>query len=366
MNNLPPRFAETIDSPAVFVKQVRITATRGAESATLEPESGTLTQDARRSMRWDGTVVVPVGSDLIPSRPGDLLTPFGTTVTAELGLELPDGSTAFADYGVYVVDGSVASLTPSSRLVTLTLVDLADRVARYRFETPFTVDAGVDLADAINDVIVDRTGASPGLSATGSLLGRQRVFGLDPESDPWRELVDMAADFSYRIYYNRQGLLVLDSPQPPDPNTAVPVNFYLDASLAFESRPPNLVVARGEPSDATPPVQSVALDDDPQSPTFAGTTPGSSPYGRITRFFASPLILDQASADATAESILNKSAGAGATWDMTRAYDPDTDPDDVLFIALTATESLPLVVDSVTVDIAGASTLACRAISQLS
>ena len=365
MNNLPPRFAATIDSPAVFVKQLRITASRGAVSKVFEPSSGKITQDARRSMRWNGSLSIPVDAADVPTKPGDLLTNFGTIVTAALGLELPDGSVAFADTGVFVVDEAKVSLSPSSRLVNLTLVDLADRVARYRFETPLTVSAGTDLADAINTVISDRTGSDPGLSSTGQTLGRQRVFGLDPQTDPWRELLDLAADFSYRIYYNRQGLLVLDSPQPPDPNSAIPLNYSLNASMAFESRPPNVVVARGEASDDTPPVQAVALDDDPGSPTYAGVTVGGSPYGRITRFYASPLLTTQSAADSAAATILNASAGAGATWDVLRAYDPNTDPDDVLFIPLTATESNPLVVDSVDIDIAGSTTIACRAISQL-
>lgn len=366
MTPLLSPWQETLDAQTAYVKSVTVTATRADVTHSFEPESGQITHDARRSMRWDGTLNLPVEDLWLPTVPGDLLTPFGTIVTIRLGLYLASGVMNDVPYGAMTVDGSDVQLTASSRSVNLTLIDLADRLAKYRFETPYEIPASTDIADAVNMVVLDRLGEDPQLDTTGNLTPRIRVFGLDPELDPWRELEELVSDFGYRLYYDRSGNLILDQPPIPNPNTAVPLNGELTVAGVFDHRPPNVLVVRGEPSDDTPPVQSVAYDDDTASPTYAGAVPGQSAYGRVTRFYASPLITTQGQADLAAQNLLAQSAAAAATWSVTKAYDPTVDPDDVRTIPLDASTNLPLVVDAVTVDIAGSTTMQARAVSQLS
>jgi hypothetical protein len=214
-------------------------------------------------------------------------------------------------------------------------------------------------------VIVDRLGFDPELDATGTVLPRSRILGLEPELDPWRELEELVEGFGYRIWYDRNGNLVLDQPPLPDPTQAFALGGELSITGTFDHRPPNVVVARGETSDGTTPVQSVAMDDDTSSPTYAGAAPGQSAYGRVTRFFASPLMVTQGQADLAAQSILTTEAGRAATWDVSKAYEPTVDPDDVLTIPLGDGLVLPLSVDAVTVNITGETSMACRAISAL-
>jgi hypothetical protein len=116
-----------------------------------------------------------------------------------------------------------------------------------------------------------------------------------------------------------------------------------------------VIVARGEDQEGTPPVQAVAIDDDPSSPTYAGTGPGTSPYGRVTEFFASPLLKTVGAAQAAANTILAKNVGAGATYTLVRPYDPTITAGDVVSF-----DGSTLAVDAVTLDLAGDTSLQVR------
>lgn len=347
------RHQAALGTPTGYRRFTRVTVSRGGVSRTLEPVSGSLTQDARRSGRWDGRLTF-AGDDLIPRRPSDLLTPFGTTVEVELGLELLDGSVSTVPYGRFQIASSGTRAQAGQRVTDVGLVDLSDRVARYRFEEPLVVAAGTDLGQMINVVVTSRIGTNPNVSNTGATLGVRRVFGLDPNTDPWSELLDVLASFSRVTFYDRVGHIAV-STVDPDPTNAYALDSLTSRSSDFDTRPPNVWVVRGEDQDGTEPVQAVAMDEDPSSPTYAGTGPGTSPYGRVTQFFASPLIKTEGQAQSAANTLLAKSIGAGATYELTRPYDPTVDAADVVSL-----EGSNLAVDAITLNLTGETSLQVR------
>lgn len=347
------RHQAALSTPTGYRRFSRFTFSRGGVTQELEPVSGSLTQDARRGARWDGRLSF-AGDSLIPERPGDLLTPFGTRVEVELGLELLDGSVATVPYGTYEVASSRTNTEASQRVVEVGLIDISDRVDRYRFEEALTVAAGTDLGTMINTVVTNRVGVNPGVSAVGATLGVARIFGLDTQTAPWREILDVLAGFSRTAWYDRVGQIQVGS-IVPDPGTAYPLSALVALSADYDTRPPNVIVARGEPQDGTEPVQAVAIDDDPSSPTYAGTGPGTSPYGRVTEFFASPLLETESQAQAAANTILARHVGAGATYTLTCPYDPTITAGDVVSRGGSA-----LAVDAVTLDISGDTSLQVR------
>lgn len=347
------RHQAALSVPTGYRRWSRFTFSRAGLTRTLEPVSGSLTQDARRNARWDGRLQF-AGDDLLPRRPGDLLTPFGTRVEVELGLELLDGSVATVPYGTYEVASAKTRTEAGQRVVDVGLIDISDRVERYRFETPLTVASGTDLAAMINAVVTNRTGQNPGVSAVGALLGAARIFGLDPSTAPWSELLDVLAGFSRTAWYDRVGDIQVGA-VIPDAATAYPLDQLTSLSADYDTRPPNVIVARGEPQDDTPPVQAVAVDSDPSSPTYAGTGPGTSPYGRVTEFFSSPLLENVSQAQSAANTILAGYVGAGATYTLVRPYDPTITAGDVVSVGGAA-----LAVDAVTVDLAGDTSLQVR------
>ena len=347
------RHQAALSVPTGYRRWSRFTFSRGGVTEVLEPISGSFTQDARRNGRWDGRISF-AGDELIPRRPGDLLTPFGTQVLVELGLELLDGSVSSVPYGIYEISSAKTNTDADTRTVDVGLIDVSDNVERYRFEDALTVLSGTDLADMINTVITDRTGQNPGVAATGRFLGADRIFGLDAGTGPWSELLNVLDSFSLTAWYDRVGHIQVGA-EVPDPTTAYPLDLLTSLSADYDTRPPNVIVARGEAQDGTPPVQAVAMDDDPSSPTYAGTGPGTSPYGRSTYFFSSPLLLDEGQAQSAADTILAQNVGAGATYALIRPYDPTITAGDAVSVSGAA-----LAVDAVTLDIAGVTSLQVR------
>lgn len=347
------RAQAALDTPTGYRRRTRCTFTRNGVSEIVEPISGTFTQDARRNGRWDGRLTF-AGIDLMPEQPGDLLTPFGTLCSVELGLELLTGEIAYVPYGTYEVSSASATTAPDQRTTDIGLIDLSDRIDRYRFETPLTIASGTTVYDMVNAVVLNRTGFNPTTSPTSGTLGAARVFGLETGTGPWDEILDVLDSFSLTAWYDRTGRIQLGS-RTADRGSAYVVGGRTSFSVDFDTRPANVVVARGETTDGTVAVQAVAMDTDPGSPTYAGTTPGASPYGRMTEFFASPLLLTVAQAQAAAETILAGNLGAGATYTMTRPYDPTTDAGDVVSYGGTA-----YVVDAITLNLTGDTSMKVR------
>jgi hypothetical protein len=347
------RHQAALATPTGYRRWSRFTFSRGGLTRELEPTGGSLTQDSRRNARWDGRLTF-AGDSLLPRRPGDLLTPFGTRVEVELGLELLDGSVSTVPYGMYEISSARTRTEAGSRVVDVGLIDISDNVERYRFETALTVAAGTDLATMINTVVTNRTGVNPGVSAVGATLGAARIFGLDTSTSPWGEILDVLDSFSRTAWYDRVGQIQVGN-LTPDPATAYPLSQLVSLSADYDTRPPNVIVARGEPQDGTAPVQATAIDDDPSSPTYAGTGPGTSPYGRVTEFYASPLLETVGQAQSAANTILAKKVGAGATYTLMCPYDPTISAGDVVSQA-----GATYAVDAVSVDIAGDTSLQVR------
>jgi hypothetical protein len=347
------RHQAALSLPTGYRRWSRFTFSRGGVTRELEPISGSFTQDARRGARWDGRLTF-AGDSMLPRRPGDLLTPFGTRVEVELGLELLDGSISSVPYGTYEVASSRTRTQAGERVVDVSLIDVSDRVERYRFETALTVASGTDLATMINTVVLDRTGRNPGVTTVGATLGAARTFGLDVADAPWSEVLDVLDSFSRTAWYDRVGQIQVGS-IVPDQDTAYPLDRLTSLSADYDTRPPNVIVARGEDQEDTAPVQAVAIDSDPSSPTYAGTAPGTSPYGRVTQFYASPLIKTEAQALSAANTILAQHIGAGATYTLVRPYDPTISAGDVVSL-----DGSALAVDAATVDLDGDTTVQVR------
>lgn len=350
------RHQAALGVPTGYRRFSRFTVSRGGVSRVLEPTGGSLTQDVRRKSRWDGRLSF-AGDDLIPRSPRDLLTPFGTTVRAELGLELLDGTVATVPYGVYDIASSRTQVEADARTVTVSLVDLSDRVERYQFESPKIVTANTDLATMVNSVILNRTGINPRITATGQTVGEKRVLGLETGSGPWTELQEILVGYSRTLAYNRVGQLQMVT-TVIDPNSAYPIDAASSLSADFDTRPFNVVVARGETQDGATPVRAVVVDSDPSSPTYAGVSPGGSPYGRSTKFYTSgALNWRQAAgvAQLVAQAILNSRVGAGATYTLTRSFDPTISAGDVVSL-----DGQVLAVDAVTLELNGDTNLQVR------
>lgn len=356
---MPTRFSSArhqaaLAQPTGYRRFSRFTFFRGGVTQELEPVSGSITQDTRRTGRWDGRLTF-AGDKWMPRRPGDLLTPFGTRVEVELGLELLDGSVSTVPYGVFEISSSKTRTEADQRVVDINLIDMSDNVERYRFETPLVIPINTDLATMVNMVVTNRTGINPNVPLTGETFWSEaRIVGLDVETAPWSEVLDMLKGYARTAWYDRVGQIQVAA-LAIDPDSAYPLDQLASLSADYGTRPPNVIVVRGEAQDGSIPAQAVAMDTDPSSPTYAGTGPGTSPYGRVTQFYTSGLVRNTAMAQAVANSFLAKRVGAGASYTLIRPYDPTITAGDVVSV-----DGKALAVDAVTLDLTGDTALQVR------
>jgi len=349
------RHQAAITTATGYRRVTRCTFNRNGVSQMLEPVGGSFTQDARRSARWDGRLTF-VGGNRFPQRPGDLLTPFGTTCSVELGIELLDGSISTVPFGTYEVSSVRTDSVAGAKATAVSLIDLSDRIDRYRFEKVFTTLGGIWFTRMVNDVIRNRTGISPNLPTGGEIVLNPYDFGLETGTGPWKELLEIAEAHGVSMWFDRTGAIHVSSLNP-DPLATYPLGGNVSFSADFDTQPANVIVARGETQNGIAPVQAIAMDTDPGSPTYAGAAPGGSPYGRTTQFFSSTTITTVAQAQIAADSLLAESIGGGSSYSVSWPYNPTVDADDVVSF-----EGNTYVLDAVTVDITGETSAKAREI----
>jgi hypothetical protein len=109
-----------------------------------------------------------------------------------------------------------------------------------------------------------------------------------------------------------------------------------------------MIVARGsDPAHVTS--YRLAVNDDETSPLF-----WDGPFGNVIRYYASPLLLTNESADIAAESILARYKGLPSSLSMMAVPNPALDPLDVVQATLGATTATHLI-DQVSIPLAGRS-----------
>ncbi|MGE3622010.1 MAG: hypothetical protein AB7L84_16265 [Acidimicrobiia bacterium] len=271
----------------------------GAQQATLTVTAGDVTEDENRAQRRLATVTT-VDETLIPSDMTSLLAPRGT----ELRLYRDDVAV-----GVFRVSKPKTAAKAGQTVLTVEGVDRSRQISRARWEEPYPVDAGTLLHTAIAAIVEDRAPGTPTLlNPAGYVTPSPLVFGLDSQSDPWKDLVGLATAAGMSLFFDVDGVLRL-RPALEDPN---PVATIVEGSGLLhavqrdldEEQTYNGVVVTGE-APGMAPVRAVVWDTDPLSPTYY-----LGPFGKVPQFYTSPLITSTEQAEAAGLEILARKLGA--------------------------------------------------------
>lgn len=318
--------------------QVEIRATvfdSGVAVAEVELIDGEVQIDAnganRRSFR--GTVLDPAG-DLVPRSMNDLLAASGNELFIERGIRFDDGTLQMFPLGVFAISAVTGKFGPHGEIEVVGL-DRAQKVRRSRHIRPYVVLSGTNYATAIRDMLTSRVPTLQFNFASTTRLTPALVWGEQTDNDPWRDAQEMATAIGYDLFFDAQGVCVL---RPAvDADTAPIVAEYvegwnstvLDGEREFEGDASyNGVIATGQSSSATSPVRAEVWDTNPESPTYAGNPIGTSKFGAIPFFFASPLLTTDSAALAAANSILLKVVGGNERIRLSAIPDPRRDVDE--------------------------------------
>jgi hypothetical protein len=316
-----PRLGES-HTPATEVKLFK---TDGSV-VTIEHTGGSVPVDRGQTIRRTCTVTTADVS-LIPRTPADKLATYGARLRIARGVTYGDGSQELVPLGVFRLDSVDGD--PADGPVTLQGKSLEACVADDKFTEPYkatgtVVGAATALiqrslpdADVISTIVDAPIGA--------------RTF--DVEADPWAGVQEIVAAAGAECYTNADGVFVIAT--LPDPETTPAVwevaagerGVYVSGSRAMSSDGVrNGWLARGENTEENvPPVSYLAVDADPNSPTYWGGL-----YGRRPDFYSSSTLTTVNACAQAAALKLAAGKAPNASGDFSSLPNPALEPGDVI------------------------------------
>jgi len=269
--------------------------------------AGSVTLDISASIRATATLTI---ADVFPTSRSDLdLAPFGKTeIFLARGIDQGQNGVLWSPLGYYrITTLSQNQPTRGEGLSTLTLT-LHDRMATIvdsRLPVPMAWSAGTSTTEIVTE-LVTTTGDlyegvtveyGPGITATN--LARQVVV----EEERYAGLETVATALGGIAFWTRLGTLIIAEPVSTVPD--LHIRYGSTGTLIGAPRTltraglVNGVMARGEGTDDIPPVQSLVVDNDDDSPTKWG-----GPFGKVVQFFSSPLMTTVEQCTKAATSVL--------------------------------------------------------------
>jgi hypothetical protein len=318
------RFLKRLAESHQIATRVQLFLTDG-RVLELEHTGGSVSVDRANAIRRTCTIT-SADVSLIPRTPSDQLATYGARLRIARGVYYGDGSSELVPLGVFrldSVDGDV-----SEGPVNLQGKDLSAIVSDDKLTEPYTATGTV--VGAITALIQRSIPDADVISTIVDAPIGSRTF--DVEADPWEGCQEIAAAAGAEVYANADGVFVIAT--LPDLMTAEPVwaveategGVYISGDRAMSSDGVhNGVLARGEnTSENIPPVQYLAVDNDPNSPTY-----WDGPYGRRPLFYSSSTLTTVNACTQAANLKLAAAKAPNASGDISSLPNPALEPGDV-------------------------------------
>jgi hypothetical protein len=330
------RYKRSVTASYQFAAHVEIIRSGVTVASGLRVVGGDVRADATADVLRTCTVeVVGLPGGLIPtSRQRTPLDIYGNELVVHAGITYPDGTSELVPQGVFTITDSDLVDTADGIAVSLSGEDRAGRLGDAKLLTPWSTAVGTDAVTAIRNLAEDRY---PGLTVV-DLLSAADTFPphvLEEKADPWGDGIQAFAEaVGAEAYFDRDGRLVVRD--VPDPS-AQPVAWQfvegpanpatkLERRYSRSAGGANAVVVTGENSSNSP-VRAVAIDDDPESPTYYY---GS--YGQRPVWETSPLVTTTDQAQRAADARLRQLAGATEVITVSGVPNHAIDPGDIAHV----------------------------------
>lgn len=314
------RLAESHDP----VTEVLLFTTDG-RVVPVEHTGGSVTVDRGQAIRRTCSVT-SADVSLIPLTPTDQLATYGARLLIRRGVNYGDGTSELVPLGLFRLDEVGGD--PSDGPVTLTGKDISAIVADDKFTTPYQATGTVvgattaliqrSIADAqVISLIVD-TPIGP------------RAW--DADGDPWAACQEIAAVAGAEVHVNADGAFVisiLPDLLAVDPVWAVEAaegGVYVKGTRSMSlDGVYNGVLAKGEAAGAGAPVQYLAVDSDPGSPTY-----WDGPFGHRPTTYSSSTLTTLTACAAAANVKLIAAKAPNAKGDLSALPNPALESGDVI------------------------------------
>jgi hypothetical protein len=326
MRYISPRFRAALGTTHRRVTEFTCTVPGGEPVAIGQAE---LRPNGTRGPGWTAGSVSCSGStgarysasfSIVPEPGADtygmVATP-GAIFKVRHGIDFGAGDKELVDCGVY--EASDGGVPISGGLISLSLVDLWQRIERCRFVTPYAPDSGpraARIAEAVLDAI-------PGVAGVVTAPGGDFVASANVwDRDRTAFITDLARDGSLDAHFDAAGAFLIRDEPVLDDSAAVWTFRTGDASnieSAERKRPfdrlYNTVVVQPMDDTQTWTQQVVTLldPDHPRHPSKIGVVP---------YFYRSPTLLTAEEAWAAGETILQRVLGTTETLTINGLSNP--------------------------------------------
>ena len=300
-------------------------------------------------------------NDLVPSTAFDALTPFGNELRLYRGVQFADGSQELVPLGVFVITAVEFSETAEGIAISISGVDRSVRISRNLWLQPYRVASGT-LTNAITGILQNRW---PSVELAFPSIGvnvEQQVLGQESGSDPWKDAVYLAEMAGYDLFFDQNGIAVL---QPfPAADSASVVATYSDTDVLIRlarqdttTDTYNGVVYVVESSWLITPFRVEVWDDNPASPTYRFGN-----FGEVPKVFSQSAITNTSAAQSAASLLLSRGLGLAqsVSWDL--IVDPALDVNDVVLVSNAGTKTdRVMIIDQLTVPLSPSSPMQATA-----
>lgn len=335
----PSQYQQAIRTGGVAV-HYSLNAMLGATTLAtgLRPVGGSISDTSKPGVRRT------LSAQLAPS-PGmyDLLSKPGTRLNAYAHVRLTSRSTVTIPMGVFEVDRE--TIADGKGGVSLTAPDKWRRIQRARLVRPYTtipgrtVVSGLTVVGQIVSLMRDALGNTEPVQVLTTNM--TRTGPLTWERDRDKAILELAKSIGCWVYFDRDGVFTIaDLPRQwrsADWTIDASENgvlLSLDRSKSLEGTYNVVMVSSSNyEGEKFPPV--VVWDNDPSSPTYAGTNPATAPssagpFGVVPYFWETPILETTAAAQRAALTILARTRGLSSQVSLSQVPNPALDALDAL------------------------------------
>lgn len=294
----------------------------------LYPVDGSVTLEESAATRGRANLSF-VGEDMVAAEPGDPLAPYGNEVKVERGVTHPDGSQQFASLGVFRIEDTAISDKGTELTIANNLLDRSQQIIDDTFGDVWPIASGTNFAEAILDII---QGSVPDIeydfATTAYVTPKTHAAEGD---DRWQAAQDLAAMIGHRLYFNGDGILVLE----PVVSNAEPVAEIGEGGVLLgvdrnwtRAGAYNKAIFVGENTSNSAVYRGEAIDDNPLSPTYYYGDFGRKPAPIQT---SSRIDSDEQAADAAA-AFLTMNMGTSESIGFETIPNPSLVPGDAILL----------------------------------
>lgn len=364
MKGASDAFLAAIRKSHTIVTYVDVLNQGAVIQADIPVADGVVTLDATAEIR--GRVEMTVaGEALVPLTADALLAPYGNELRVRHGIRFPDGTEETISLGVFRIDET--PVTDPGRSVQITAYDRSMIVRDARLEAPHIVVSGTEWTFAIAE-LVDGAGwwtpTNPLPTIISPSTFSSPLIVAPEQEDRWKLCTEWGKAIGYDVTFDGDGALralpVVDY-DLIDPHWTVndgETGVLITAQRKWRRDGIfNRVIAIGETPTGV--YRGVATDDNPASPTYY-----YGAFGKVPRWFSSPLMNTTEQCQTAAEAMLRRSLGQSSEVTFTALPNPALEPGDLLQVEREALGiNSQFIIDAVTIPLsaAGGQTLKVRA-----